>query len=41
MNYSLNFLKWGYIGDYIGDYYKGYLTPKVCKIIALNPEGGP
>ena len=24
MSYSLNCLKSGYIGDYIGDYYKGY-----------------
>ena len=28
MSYSVNFLKWGYIGDYIGyysrDYYRGY-----------------
>ena len=21
---SSNFLKWGYVGDYIGDYYRGY-----------------
>ena len=24
MSYSLNSLKRGYIGDYIGDYYRGY-----------------
>ena len=24
MSYSLNSLKEGYIGDYIGDYYRGY-----------------
>ena len=24
MNYSLNSLKGGYIGDYIRDYYRGY-----------------
>ena len=24
MSHSLNSLKWGYIGDCIGDYYRGY-----------------
>ena len=24
MSYSLNSLKGGYMGDYIGDYYRGY-----------------
>ena len=24
MSYSLNSLKWGNIGSYIGDYYRGY-----------------
>ena len=24
MSYSLNSLKGGYIGDYLGDYYRGY-----------------
>ena len=35
MGHSLNSLKWGYIGDYIGDYYKGH-SGTMAHIVGLR-----